>query len=266
MRWISVVALISLLAGCAGGGTEPAQEPVELLAPETFTWTGQQPVSFSPPGEGWRSSRYQNGGTEGVDFVKTGSIGEQIYVAEHFFLGRRDRCSQIAELLRTLEGYEPHAFDGAARKAKLYVPDETDPVKRGNILRANEALDAARESFRSGDLFFARVELERALEHARCISYTIDETVDRVLFTKARNPVYPSLEVEPPEDSTLAGLSAVMVRFTFEAHGESLLGRRVYVVANNRLFAFGYQGLPENLPLFEQVLETVSFPSGPCAH
>jgi hypothetical protein len=258
--------MLSLLAGCSGGATEPAPEPVELPAPETFTWTGQQPVSFSPPGEGWRSSRYQNGGTEGVDFVKTGSIGEQILVAEHFFLGRRDRCARIEELLRKLESYEPHAFDEAARKARLYVPDEPDPVKRGKILRANEALDAARESFRSGDAFFARVELERALEHARAIRYTIDETVDRVLFTKARNPVYPSLQVASPEDATLAGLPAVMVRFTFEAHGETLIGRRIYVVANNRLFAFGYQGLPENLPLFERVLETVAFPPGPCAH
>jgi hypothetical protein len=45
-----------------------------------------------------------------------------------------------------------------------------------------------------------------------------------------------------------------------------MIGRRVYTVKNNRMFEFGFQGLQENLPLFEEILESVSFPVGPCEH
>ena len=45
-----------------------------------------------------------------------------------------------------------------------------------------------------------------------------------------------------------------------------MVGRRVYVVKNNRMFEFGFQGLQENLALFEKVLDSVTFPPGACEH
>jgi hypothetical protein len=38
------------------------------------------------------------------------------------------------------------------------------------------------------------------------------------------------------------------------------------VLHNNRLFVVSFQGLAENLPLFEQVVDTVAFPPGRCEH
>jgi hypothetical protein len=86
---IRIVTLtVLILAVC--NETTPKQESILLPPAEVFTWTGDQPISFSPPPEGWKSSRYQNGGSEGVDFVLAGSGGEQILIAERFFLGKRD--------------------------------------------------------------------------------------------------------------------------------------------------------------------------------
>lgn len=67
---------------------------------------------------------------------------------------------------------------------------------------------------------------------------------------------------------SLAGEASVSVDFTLDSTNRGILyhGRQVYVAKNNRLFLTSFLGLAENLPLFEQLLETVSFPPGQCAH
>ena len=59
-----------------------------------------------------------------------------------------------------------------------------------------------------------------------------------------------------------------MARFVagFDAHGTPFLGRRIYVIHNNRMFELGFQGREENLPLFERVAESIGYPAGPCEH
>jgi hypothetical protein len=260
----SVFALAVVVLACSGPTSGP--EPIELLPAETFTWTGGQPISFSPPPAGWERSRYQNGGAEGVDFVKAGSVGEQILVAERFFLGRRDRCAQLSEMLRDLNDYDDHAFRQAINKARMYAKEPFNYHEERTIRSVNDALDRAAAAFRADDRAVAHVELSRALEEAGTTRFTIEETVDRVLFTAKKNQVYPALVVEEPRDGEVAGESAVVVEFTFDAHGHPAVGRRIYVVRNNRLFEIGYQGLAENLPLFERLVDSITFPPGGCEH
>ncbi|MGA1824214.1 MAG: hypothetical protein ACMUIP_06065 [bacterium] len=255
VKLIAMVALIVLLSGCE-----------KLGQPETFVWTGGQPISFCQPPEGWERSRYQNGGAEGVDFVKKGSIGEQIYIAERFFLSRRDRCAQIKELLHELDNYNRNDFVRAITRARLYAREPINAEEERIIPIVNAALNRAQQAFFESDLITARLEIEQALEQAGMIHFTIDETVDRVLFTAEKNKVYPDLKVQEPVPGILADLPTVSVDFTFKAHGSVLIGRRIYLVKNNRMFEFGYQGLKKNLPLFERILESVSFPPGICVH
>jgi hypothetical protein len=49
----------------------------EACAPETFTWTSGQSISFSPPPGDWTRSRYQRGSAEGVDFVRARGKGQR---------------------------------------------------------------------------------------------------------------------------------------------------------------------------------------------
>jgi hypothetical protein len=254
--------LAVFLAGCR----ETPPNEVQLPPPELFTWTTGQPISFSPPLETWNRSRYQNGGAEGAEFVLAGSKGEQIYVAERFFLGKRDRCAKIREILEKLDTLDRSGFNRAVGEARHYERDAFNPRQEQAIESINFALERAAEAFARGNEITAGLELERALDLAAGIRFSVEETVDEVLFTRERNPVYPALQVDQPVPGELAGEPALIVNFTFKGHGTPMVGRRVYVVKNNRMFELGFQGLPENLELFERILDSVSFPPGTCEH
>lgn len=268
MRTIQGVATTGFLvlalftAGCG----EPSPEPVTLLPPETFTWTGGQPISFSPPPEEWKRSRYQNGGTEGVDFVLAGSGGEQILIAERFFLGKRDRCSAIGELLDNLGDFNTRSFSEALQKGKRFEDSAASVQDERLTPDINDTLNRAKDHFRAGDMALVQVELNRALELSGEIRYTLAETVDQVLFTAKGNTVYPKLQVDAPVDDKVAGEPAARVDFTFDSHGVPFVGRRIYVVNNNRMFEIGLQGRETTVPLFEAVLNSITFPPGPCEH
>ena len=259
----TVVLTAIALVGCQGPAPEMA---VTLLPPETFTWTGDQPISFSPPPAEWNRSRYQNGGTEGVDFVLSGSGGEQILIAERFFLGNRDRCAAIRELTEGLEEFNPRTFAKALQKGKRF--EGTAPTAQDDKITPiiNATLGRAMDLYRAGDMALVQVELGRALEASGSIRYTLAETVDQVLFTAKGNSVYPKLQVDAPEEGELDGKPTVSVHFTFDSHGVPFVGRRIYTIHNNRMFEIGFQGRESTLPLFDAVLNSITFPAGPCEH
>jgi hypothetical protein len=201
-----------------------------------------------------------------VDFVLAGSKGEQIYVAERFFLGRRDRCAKIREILENLDTLDLSGFRRAVGKARLNERDAYNPREERAAEAINYALERAAEAFALGNEIAAGQDLERALEQAAEIRLTVEETVDEVLFTRERNPVYPALQADEPVSGEVAGQPALIVSFTFKGHGTPMIGRRVYVVKNNRMFELGFQGLPKNLGVFERILDSVTFPPGTCKH
>ncbi len=253
-----------VLAGCQD--RTPQDVELELPPPELFTWTTGQPVSFSPPPDTWNRSRYQNGGAEGASYVLAGSKGEQILVAERFFLGRRDRCAKLKEILEKMQDYDRSSFVSAVGMARLYDREPYNGHEKRTVAAVNETLERANEAFQQADTTAARLDLEWALEQAATIRYTVEETVEEVLFTREKNTVYPALRVDEPVPGEVAGERALVVGFTFQGHGTPMVGRRVYVVKNNRMFEFGFQGLQGNLALFEKVLDSVTFPPGACEH
>jgi hypothetical protein len=254
--------LVAGLSAC--GGEEPRS--VTLLPAETFRWTGGQPIAFSPPDERWKRSRYQNGGAEGVSFVLEGSKGEQIFVAERFFLGRRDRCDEIRTLLEKFDHFDGRTFRRDLNRARLHASPPYNPQEERMAEVVNYTLERAGEAYRNGDTTTARAELERAMEQAGQIRYRIDEIVDRVIFKAEDNQVYPALRVEAPISGIVAGEPAVAVKFTFDGHRLAMIGRRIYLVRNNRLFELGYQGTLANFPVFETLIESIRFPAAGCRH
>jgi len=264
----TALIFLMVLTGCQDTTRQDAEsrQTVELPPPEVFIWTTGQPISFSPPPEKWNRSRYQNGGAEGADYVLAGSKGEQIFVAERFFLGRRDRCATLKEILENMQNYDRTGFRRAIGKARLHDRDPFNDHERHTVEVVNDILDRAAKAFSPAETTTARLDLEWALEQAVTIRYAVEETVDEILFTRERNPVYPELKVNEPVPGEEAGERALVVGFTFQGHGTPMVGRRVYLVKNNRMFEFGFQGLQGNLALFEKVLESVTFPQGVCEH
>ena len=59
---------------------------------------------------------------------------------------------------------------------------------------------------------------------------------------------------------TLAGIRAYRLDYTLNTPQRQLVGREYYLLENNHLFEAAFLGLPENLPLFERVVTTISFP------
>jgi hypothetical protein len=189
-----------------------------------------------------------------------------IYVAERFFLGRRDRCERMQQILHDLDNHNRTTFGREMQKARLYAKEPFNAHEERTVEVVNYTLDRAREAYLAGNMALTREELTRALEQAATIRFDIDETVDQVLFTVEGNSVYPQLTVEEPAAATLAGEPAILVRFTFNGHGIPMIGIRIYAVQNNRLFEVGFQGRETTLPLFKAVVDSISFPPGSCEH
>jgi len=260
MRIGTLVLATCAVAGC---GSEPQQAP--LPSAEVFTW-GDQPISFSPPPEGWRREKEQSGGLSGARFVKERSVGERIHVAEHYSLGDRDRCAELQGLLRDLDNFNARDLQRAVQKARLFVQE---PINRDDtwvVHEANEALNRARAAFRRGDSVGTRQAIADALEKAGRMRYTLDEVVDRVMFSTDGFDGQARFAVGEPVSGELAGEPAVIVDYTMNYRKRIYVGRELYVLKNNRLFVASFQGLAENMPLFERILETISFPPGVCEH
>jgi hypothetical protein len=95
--------------------------------------------------------------------------------------------------------------------------------------------------------------------HAR--RYRLEDVVEEALFSPEGWPVpADSFVVSDAVPDTLAGIPVYRLEFTLNAPERQLVGCEYYMLKNNHLFKAAYLGLPENLPLFERVAETISFP------
>lgn len=252
------------MAGC--GSDEPPEAAAEpLRAAETFDWSGQ-PVSFSLPPDGWKRQRAQNGGREGVRFIKSGSVGEVVQVEEHFSVGNRDRCARLRELAVGLENMDPREFAKQLQRARLYAKPPLNREEDQLTDAANEFLDEARTAFRAGQWFEARTAIDQALEQAARIRFPLEDVVDQAIYKGKGFPPYIHVEVGSLESAELAGLPAARLAYALTESGRRTDGREYYVVKNNHLFVVAFQGLEENLPMFDRFLETIAFPEGECRH
>lgn len=262
-----VVTAIVMLALSACGNEEGAGTGAvaELPPPEIFAW-GSQPISASPPPETWWREKAQSGGLRGARFIKSGSVGEEIRIAEHYALDERSRCTQLTSLLSDLDKLDARDFNRRIQRASLYVSPPINAAEKRHADRANAQLARARDAFRSGQTSEARSAIAWAFEHASRIEYSLDEVLDRVMFDASSYESFGRVTTLMPKDLTIAGEPAVSIDYTLDSNdrGITYYGRQAYVLKNNRLFVLTFHGLQENIPLFEQIVESVSFPANKC--
>lgn len=266
MRLALPLAVAFTMSACGGGnGSAGSGAVADLAAAEVFSW-GSQPISVSPPPEIWWREKAQSGGLRGVRFIKSGSVGEEIRIAEHYALDERSRCTELTELLRDLDNLGEREFNRRVQRAALYVSPPINADEKRQADRANAELSRARDAFRNDQPGEARRAITQAFEMASRIRYSLDEVVDRVMFDEASYDSFGQVVSLLPHDITIAGEPAISIDYTLESRerGITYHGRQAYVLKNNRLFVFTFHGLRENMPLFEQILETVSFPPNQC--
>ena len=91
--------------------------------------------------------------------------------------------------------------------------------------------------------------------------YRLEDVFEETLFSTEGWPVpADSFLVADAVLDTIAGIQAYRLDFTLNMPEHQLIGREYYLLENNHLFEAAYLGLPENLPLFERVVETIVFP------
>ncbi|MEM7245273.1 MAG: hypothetical protein AAF533_08000 [Acidobacteriota bacterium] len=263
MQWSRVQfgLLASVLLVACGGG--PGGSAPKLAPPEEFRWGGQ-PITFSPPSSGWRRQRDQHGGIRGVRFIKTGSVGEGIAIGEYYQLGDRDRCRALAEFLEEYDSLSRKETLRRVQKIRMgYMSWFSDHEERLASV-VNEQLDEFRNAVIHGRMLEAERALELAQDAALEIRHELDDVVDEVLF-RAEDRTDPHFYVvEEPVEGELAGEPSLSVSYTMERDRRTYSGRQVYVVRNNRLFVADFIGLAENLPLFDAVVQSITFPPGDC--
>lgn len=101
-------------------------------------------------------------------------------------------------------------------------------------------------------------ERTRQKNHKRAI--TLDDVVEETRFTTDRWPVpADSFTIAEMLPDTVAGMPAYRLDFTLNTPERSLVGREYYFLKKDHLFEAAFLGLPVNLPLFERVVETITF-------
>lgn len=267
-----LLGLCMALAGCdaledAGVGGDAA--PPDSVGPEeSFNWGGQ-PISFTPPGEGWERSREQSGGQEGIAFVKSGGMGTGISVVEMFAVGNRDRCAALKELRDAeIKEMTKHDVQRALQNMALFTTPLYYPGERELAKRANASIASARYAYGIKDYNRVRTALSNALGYAAKIRYSLDhcqELIEKDVTERKGRDQAVVTELVP---KAVGGLPALTFDYSFyeDWRKTTFHGREVYVVANNRLFKVSTIGLDPGFEFFETVVGSIGFPEGDCRH
>jgi len=254
---LPILALL-MVAGC---GSKPSGIVVAKLEPEeTFEWCGQ-PVAFHPPPSPWNREGFGDGGLSGVWFVKKGGKGEAITVAEHRLIAERDQRIVLRKLIDELPRL---AYSEVSREVSIARWRTDQPMGRAYedaAAAGNEAIDRAMTAHFDHRPDDVRWELGSALTIADHTRLTLTDVLDQIEFRpeKMREPqIY---KVTGRGTLTVAGEPAVSVDYTVDTFGGLRVAREVYVLHDNHLFAVRLIGLEGDLPLFDQVVASLSFPA-----
>ena len=253
---------LAMVLGC---GT--ADEVGELPPPERFDWGGGQPIRFSPAPPDWRREKTTSGGLRGLRFVKTGSVGEGITMAEAYRYGDHDRCAEIDELLARCSEITQRDLAAKIRKSRIDVWNPVNDLEEYLGGHVNDAMDRAEAAARGGDGSGVCRELETAREQASRIIFELDDVPDEdlVVFRTGRLVPARSFTLVGTSRTEVAGRPAARRDYTFDSR-HHFIGRELFVMHNNRLFVAHFHGLEENLPLFEGMIDAIVFPPGECEH
>jgi hypothetical protein len=250
----AVIVAGALVAACSRAPSTPKLAPAQ-----TFNFSAQ-PVVFAPPAKPWEAEGETSGGLVGVRYVKRGSVGEAIGIADWDDLSRRLRRVELAALLEQASDRRNWEFDHALRKAwpvtdTPYSALETDVAR--DVTAALRRADAAR---RGDDPAAVRAELRTALAAAERLHFTFEQVIDRALFDPAKTADPARYRFVARHDLQVAGTPAVAIDYVITLPKGERHMRKVYVMANDHLFVADFIGLEESLPVFDAVVASLSFP------
>lgn len=236
--------------------------------PERFDWGGGQPIRFSPAPPDWRREQTTSGGLLGLRFVKSGSVGEGITMAETYRFSDHDRCTEIEKMLVQCSEVGWRELGEMVRISRVDVWNPITDHEEYMGGQVNASMDRALAAARDENHREVCRELESAKEQASRIVFSLDD-VDESEFVVFRTGVHvpaKSFTLVGRSRTTVAGEPAARRDYTFEHRGHLFIGRELFFMRNNRLFVAHFHGLEENVPLFEGMIESVVFPIGECSH
>lgn len=242
---------ILALAGC--------QKTDPLLPAETFRWA-EQPVAFSPPPEGWRREGYGQGGLKGLMFIKTGSVGEGITIAVQYVLSDLDRTAELRDLLERYDDLNAFERERALGWSEMRTDSPIAPGEAEIAAAVNEEVRAARLADRLRDPETVKARLRSALERAQALRFGLSDVREAVVFRADRRSEPDSIMAVIRRDTTIVGHDAVVT--DYELHGPERVYRcrEYWMVETNHPFTAQYIGLEKNLPLFDRVVSSITFP------
>ena len=255
--------LVLWLASCGS----PSSDRVELPPPERFNF-GEQPIRLAPAPDDWRREKTTDGGWRGLRFVKTGSVGERILVAEAYRFDERDRCVELDGLLARCNELEWRTLSRELPKLRYDTRRPYNDREASLGDQINQALDRTLEAVRDKNPAAACRDLEIAREQAGWITIGLDDLPEEelVLFRIGDRIRPDQYRPGPRSRLEIAGAPAARRDYVFTDRGNTFIGREVFVMHNNRLFVLAFHGLEENLPIFDDMLASVAFPAGACEH
>lgn len=255
--WMLLALLVPVLAAC---GKAAAPVAPALLPAETFNFA-PQPISFAPPPAPWAAEREQSGGLVGVRYVKLGSVGEAIGVADHSDVSGRLREPQLTALLAVDSDPNGFEYEKVLRNAWPRTEKPYSDLERAVAERVNEALQRSETARRSGDFNAMRMEVAAALADAQLLHFTLPEVIERAIFKPEQSANAARYKNLGRREIQVAGEPAVVLDLTLDLPEGKRYLRKVYVMHNDHLFAAEFIGLEESLPLFDKVVASITFPS-----
>jgi len=256
-----LLALVTMtwLSGCGGGG-----KPEALLPAETFTWCPQA-ITFAPPPKRWYRQGDNGGGTLGVRFILTNGGGQCISVAGYTSFVERGRKEKITRLLARRDSLNEQQF---MREVSLLRARTDDPLSDREAQVAasiNDVLDQVPAHHYAGQPGFVLADLEAALRVASSYQLTLEEILPRIRLHPERMHEPERWRLGYQRDTVLAGHPAFAADDTLITDERPLLYHQVFWVVNGCAFNAIYQGTPENLPTFQRVVDSITFPEAPGA-
>ena len=266
---LAIIYLMTSGDSESDAGGESTNTAGSVGAAETFTWQGALPISFSPPA-GWQSGRYQQGGRNGVDYIQS---GQRISVTEYTVVGQLDGCATLQEVLAVLGTAD---FNSLNRKLRMTVRNPVNannPTEARLLRRLKESTSKALEALGNDDLKRVRREIDSAIGSRFSSELKLDDYLDQVIYERTARGDIKRVDIGFPETLLVGGEPAVSIDYEVDISAQyatgvmnkTEVGREVYVMSSNRLFIAAFQGRPENMSLFEQVVESIAFPDGLCS-
>jgi hypothetical protein len=249
---VGLAVLLILLAGCGAKGQRTDRV-------ETFTWV-RQPIVFAPPSGPWQRQGEGGSGTLGVYFILRGGGGQCISVAAYNRLADRDRREALAKLLSKRDSLSQREF---LNELSLARPRTEDPIsdREASATQAiNRALDRAMTAYLEGSRSFVTADLEDALTAANAYQPTLEELLPHIRLRPERMQEPDRWRIGYEHDTTIAGFPAFASDDTLITPERPLLYRQVFWVVDGCAFHTTYQGMPENVRIWNRLIDTIQFP------